>query len=222
MSAKTPDWLPPVAFVAILAVALKISNQPPLSPLGGTAISSDDEYHAAETKADAMSKDLAAKYDRGGTPTEAERAKLREAVTLYDKMSAFTPAISPLFFASAKIHHILGEDDIAEEKYRQCMLTFYNDAAARPQFAKGIRITGAEASYRLATMLVKEPNKQSAFEASDVAICYIKTSSAYYNVRAEALIGLGNVKAARADLEEAIRLVPSNPEPRRLLETLSK
>ena len=211
-----------MAFVAILAAALKVSNQTPRSPLGGKAISNDQEYRSAELRADALTKELVPKYDRGGTPTESERVTLRKAVTLYDKMSAFTPAISPLFFASGKIHHILGEDDIAEEKYRQCMLTFYNDAATRPQFAKGIRLTGAEASYRLATMLVKGVNKQAAFEASDVAVYYMKESSAYYTVRAEALIGLGNVKAARADLQEAIRLLPSNPEPRRLLESLPK
>ena len=208
--------------MTILALLLLLSNQPAPSPLGGTAITNDADYHAAELKGQDLSEAALKKYDAGETLDAKDTAKLRQAVELYDKMAMYTPAISPLFFASGKIHHILGEDAIAEERFRQAMLTFYNDAAARPQYAVGIRRTGAEASYQLALLLVQQPNKKAALEAADVAVHYVPESSAYHTIRGSILNEMRRPAEARKELNEAIRLDPTNQRATGLLKFISE
>lgn len=218
MSAKkVPGWVWPVSFVAALSLALVLSNQPAKAPDGGDAILTPMQYDSADAKAQELSLEPLRLYDSGQPLKEADKAKLRDAVALYDRMNLFNPTTAPLYFLSGKIHHILGEDEIAEERFRQCILNANTDAAARPMQSEGIRLNAAEASYQLSLLLMQKGKIEEAYTAANDAIANAPESSNYLTARASAENELRRTKDAINDLKRAIQIDPNNERAKTLL-----
>lgn len=208
---KYPSWLPPVAFVAVVGIAMALSNQTaPMPQNGELPIASDVDYNAAMAQMEGLSQDRIKAFDAGTKLSPEDMEKLREASRLTDRMSAYAPLMASLFFVSGKIHHILGEDGIAEERFRQCALGIEKQAAAQPNDARNLLATGAESSYQLSLLLIGRRDFRGALEAADSAVKAVPQSSNYLTARASALNELRRTDEAKKDLAQALRLDPNN------------
>ena len=210
-----------MAFVGALAVALLLSNQTAPLPQGGTAIASASEYQDAMSKMTDLSKSRLEAYDQGKALTADDKAKLREAGGIVDRMNAYLPLMATLRFVSGKIHHILGEDEVAEQMFRQCTFDYPAQANAQPADAAAIRATGAEAAYQLSLLLVNRRDFKGALEQADAAVKAVPQSSLYHTARASALNELRRTDEAKIELFMALRLDPSNKRAASLLKFLS-
>ena len=214
--------MPPVAFVGALGLAMFLSNQTAPLPNGDLPVTSDAEYNEAMTKMEGLSQDRIKASDAGRSLSSDDLAKLREASRLTDRMAAYAPLMASLYFISGKIHHILGEDQVAEERFRQCALGIAKQAAAQPSDAKNLVATGAEAAYQLSLLLVVRRDFRGALEAADAAVKAVPLSSNYLTARASALNELRRTAEAKQDLQKALLLDPTNRRATALLRLISK
>lgn len=219
---KPPRWVWPAVGVAVLAVALLLSNQTTTLPQSGsTAIMSDDEYVAAFKKADELSTSRIQAFEANQPLTADDKAKLREAGDLIDRIDAYKPQRASIFFASGQIHHILGEDDVAEERFRQCVLGTERQALDESQYAGIIRGTGAEAGYQLSLLLVNRRDFKGALEQADFAVKLDPQKAKYHTARASALNELRRTDEAKKELKIALALDPNDDRAKGLLHLLS-
>lgn len=219
---KYPQWLPPIAFVAVLGLALVFSNQAPKTPTGDTPIVSDAEYLEATAKMEELSRDRLRDLDAGKTLTPDDLAKLREASDLLDRMNRYVPTKSGLHFLSGKIHFALGEDQIATERFRQCVLVAPQEVALSPAAAQEIRLTAAEANYQLSLLLLVQRDIKGAYEAANEAVKTVPNSPNYLTARASALNELRRTAEAKRDLEAALKLDPNHARAKTLLRFISQ
>ncbi|RYG25403.1 hypothetical protein EON82_07235 [bacterium] len=223
MSAKKyPKWLPPVAFVGFLALALLLSNQPAPAPQGGTMITSDAEYDAAKRKMEDLSLPILQAHQTGKTLSADELKKLREAGEIVDKMILYSPVLTGLHFLSGKIHHILGEDTIAQDRFKQCTLVSANEITQHPDQKAPIEQTVAECNYQLSEIQLLRRQINEALASADAAAKAFPNSSEYLTARASALNELRRTEEAKKDLAQALKLDPSNSRARGLLRLLSR
>ena len=221
MSAKRFNYWP-VVFVAALGAALVASNQTPEMPGGGRAINSEAEFQDVKAKMEDLSLSRIEKLDAGKPLTPDDLKKLREASDLVDRMNAYAPIASGLFYLSGKIHFALNEDGIAVERFKQCVLLAPNEAAAKPANAQTIKLTAAEANYQLSLLLLLGRDSKGALDAANDAIGVVPNSPLYLTARASALNELRRTEEAKKDLQAALKLDPSNPRARMLLQFISK
>lgn len=217
---KYPKWLPPVAFVGILGIALVFSNQAPELPGGGVAISSDAEYQDAKIKMEELTKGRLQALDAGKTLSPEDLKKLREASEILDRMNLYSPLKSGLHFLSGKIHLALGEDQIASERFRQCAFVATNEIAIEPQNTLPIKLTAAEASYQLSMLLLVQRDLPGAFKAADEAVKTVPQSPNYLVARGSALNELRRPAEAKRDLLAALKLDPNNSRAKGILRLL--
>ena len=206
-----------MAFVGALAAVLVVSNQTAPLPDGGEAILNDAQYQSGVEKMQSLSEDRIRSFDAGETLTTDDKAKLREAGTLLDRLNAYAPLMASLYFISGKIHHILGEDEVAEQMFRQCTLGIPKQAAAQPDNAPTLNATGAEAAFQLSELLVVRRDFKGALEQADAAVAGVPQSSPYHTARASALNELRRTAEAKAELRKALALDPANARAARLL-----
>ena len=218
---KYPAWAAPVAFVAVLGAAMFLSNQTARLPNGEAPIASDQDYTEAMTKVEDLSQDRIKAYDAGRPLTPDDLKRLREAGVLTDRMAAYAPLMASLFFLSGKIHHVLGEDTVAEERFRQCTLGIDQQAKAQSSNAANLVATGAEANYQLSMLLLVRRDLKGALAAADTAVRTVPQSSYYLTARASALNELRRTAEAKKDLQQALALDPNNRRAAALLRLIS-
>lgn len=213
---KFPNWAPPVAFVAALALFLLLSNQPAKLPSGEEAILSDGQYETARVEMEKLSLEHIRTFDAGIKLTEKEMAEVRRAGEIIDRMTKYAPTASGLFYLSGKIHHVLGEDNLAEDRFLQCTLIVPNDVSAHPDKSGEITSEGAECNYQLSELLLLRREKQAAFEAADAAT-KVTRNEVYLTARASALNELGRINEAKKDLQAALKINPTYTRAKGLL-----
>lgn len=218
---KLPAWLPPVAFVGVLGAALFLSNQTAPLPSGDVPIGNDAEYTEAMARMEGLSRDRIKAADAGETLTPDDLAKLREASRITDRMAAYAPLMASLFFISGKIHHVLGEDQVAEERFRQSALGIDKQIKAQPSDAANLTATGAEANYQLSILLLPKRDLKGALAAAEAAVKMVPQSSSYLTARASALNELRRTDEAKRDLQKALALDPANRRAAALLRLIS-
>ncbi len=205
-----------MAFVAALAIFLIFSNQPAKLPGGGDAILTDNQYEAARIEMEKLSLNHIKAFDAGVALKPEELAEVRKAGDIIDRMAKYAPTASGLFFLSGKIHHVLGEDGLAADRYLQCTLVVPNDAAAHRATATEIKTEGAECNYQLSELLLLRREQKAAFEAADAAVKVVR-SDIYLTARGSALNELGRIDEAKKDLQEALKINPNNSRAKGLL-----
>lgn len=221
MSPKKPFRYWPLLAVATLAVVMILSNRVAPLPQGGAAITSDSEYQATMTKMQDLSKERIEAYDAGQTLSTEDKAKLREAGTLVTRMAAYAPAVSVLYFVGGKIHHILGEDSVAEERFQQCVFNAPENARRDPTHAAYIQQTAAESAYQLSLLMMARGDvKDAAAEAAE-AVKAVPQSSNYHTALGSALNELRKTDEAKKELARALELDPTNSRAASLLRFLS-
>ena len=206
----------------MVAVALFFSNQTAPLPQGfGAAILTDDEYERDFNQMTDLSKDRLAAYDANRPLSPDDMAKLRQAGDLVDRLDAYRPLMASFYFLSGKIHHVLGEDDIAEERFRQCVLGIDRQMADQPQNAPLLRVTGAEAAYQLSLLLINRRDFKGALEQATLAVAADPQTSRYHTARGSALNELRRTDEAKQELKTALRLDPKNSRAAGLLRFIS-
>jgi len=205
-----------VAFVAVLALFLLLSNQPTKLVGGGDAITTENQYEAARIEMEKLSLEHIKAFDDGAKLSLADLAEVRKAGDIIDRMTKYAPLASGLFYLSGKIHHVLGEDQLAEDRYLQCTLVVPNDAAGHPNHAVEIKREGAECSYQLSELLLRRREKEGAFAAADAAVKANK-NEVYLTARGSALNELGRIDEAKKDLREALKINPGYARAKGLL-----
>lgn len=198
-----------------------LSNRTAPLPQGGQAITGDAEYQATLTKVQDLTEPRIKAYDAGQPLTSDDKAKLREAGGLVNRMAAYNPTYSLLFFVGGKIHHILGEDDVAEQNFRQCTFNAPDNITRDPQHADAIRLTAAEAAYQLSLLMMARGDVKEGFEEADAAVKAVPQSSDYHTARASALNELRRTDEARKELATALKLNPNNTRAKSLLGFIS-
>ena len=219
---RLPNWAPPVAFIVALAAVLAVSNRTAPLPQGGAAILNDSEYQSGVDRVQSLSEARIRASDAGETLTADDKAKLREAGELVDRLNAYAPLMASLYFISGKIHHILGEDEVAEQMFRQCVLGSPAQAAAQPANAPTINATGAEAAYRLSILLLARGDVKGALEQADYALGVVPQSSLYHTARGSALNELRRTPEAKTELQQALALDPNNSRAASLLKFIEE
>ena len=218
---KTPFRYWPLVAIGAIALTLFFSNQTAPYTDGGQAITNDAQYQAGLTKVQGLTQAQIVAYDKGQALTADDKAKLREAQGVIDRMNAFLPRIAGLYFLSGKIHHIFGEDQVAEERFLQCTLNAPTDAAANPADAVAIRATAAEAAYQLSLLLLARRDSKGALEQADAAVEAVPQSSLYHTARGSALNELRRTEEAKRELKIALTYDPSNARAASLLRFIS-
>jgi tetratricopeptide (TPR) repeat protein len=219
---KYPKWLAPVAFVGFLALALLLSNQPAPAPQGGAMITNDAEYDAAKAKMEDLSLKTLQAYQAGQKLSEDDLKKLREAGEIVDKMILYSPVLTGLQFLSGKIHHVLGEDTIAADRFEQCTQVAANEIAQHPNEKTAIGQTAAECGYQLSQIQLLRGKIKEALAQADAAVKAVPNSPDYLTARASALNELRRTDEAKKDLAQALKLDPSNARARGLLRLISQ
>ena len=213
-----PRWAGPVAFIGLLAFALLASNQTAPVPQGyGKAILNDTQYEEVFNRMQALSKDRLVAYDAGRPLSTDDLAKLREAGNLVDLMDTYRPLMASYFFLSGKIHHVLGEDEIAEQMFRQCVLGMDRQMADQPQAAPILRATGGEAAYQLSQLLFLRHDYKGALEQAQLAVLATPTDARYHVAVASALNELRRTDEAKGELTKALGFDPKNAQAASLL-----
>ena len=211
-----------MAFVVALAGVLAVSNRTAPLPQGGAAILSDSEYQSGVEKMQDLSESRIRASDAGEKLTADDKAKLREAGKLVDRLNTYAPLMASLFFVSGKIHHILGEDEVAERMFRQCVLGSPAQATAQAANAPTINATAAEAAYQLSLLLLARGDVKGALEQADYALGIVPQSSLYHTARGSALNELRRVPEATKELQQALALDPSNARAASLLKFIEE
>jgi tetratricopeptide (TPR) repeat protein len=201
----------------VLALFLLLSNQAPKAANGGDAIVTDSQYEAARVQMEGLSLDRIRRFDAGVPLSSDDFVKLRQASDIIDRMMAFAPLQSGLQFLSGKIHHALGEEDLAEDRFHQCVLIVPNDARLHPAKDNEIREEGAECGYQYSQLLLLKRRTQAAFDAADDAVKVVPRNPEYLTARASALNEMRRTAEAKADLNKALKIDPSNTRAKGLL-----
>ena len=212
-----PKWLAPVAFVGFLALALLLSNQPAPAPYGGTMITSDAEYEATKAKMEDLSLKRLQAYQSGQKLSEDDLKALRQAGDMVDKMILYSPVLTGLQFLSGKIHHVLGEDTIAADRFKQCTLIADNEISQHLNEKAAISQTAAECGYQLSQLQLLKGQIKEALASAEAAVKAVPNSADYLTARASALNELRRTDEAKKDLTLALKLDPSNSRARGLL-----
>lgn len=202
-------------------MALILSNQTAPLPNGTAMIASNSEFATVEAKVQELTLGPIQAYDAGQKPSPADLKNLRAASDMVDRMTAFQPLASNFFFLSGKIHQILGEPQLAERGFRQCLLLYPADAESRPTERVQIVQTGAEAAYRLSLLLFSHGQIKDALQSADAAVKAFPNAPNYLVARAAALNELRRVDAAKKDLMQALALDPKNANAAALLRFIS-
>lgn len=224
-ASRYPRWAPPAAFVGFLAIAILLSNRTASIPGVGEVILNDAEYNDAKAKMEDLSLARVDSFEAGQPLSKDDFEKLREASKLLDKMDAYKPEYATTFYLSGKIHHILGEDQIAVERFRQSLYNVPLDVAERKAIAGQIYDMSADANYHLSLLLLQQHDLKGAFEAADAAVKGVPSTSlergrrlsVYLTARASAENELRQLPAAKADLIQATKLDPMNRQASSLL-----
>lgn len=219
---RLPNWAPPLAFIVALAGVLAVSNRTAPLPQGGKAILNDSDYQSGVEKMQELSENRIRSFEAGEPLTADDKAKLREAVVLLDRLNTYAPLMASLYFISGKIHHILGEDEVAEQMFRQCVLGSPAQAAAQATNAPTINATAAEAAYQLSLLLLARGDVKGALEQADYALSVVPQSSLYHTARGSALNEARRVPEAVTELRQALALDPDNARAASLLKFIQE
>lgn len=225
-----PRWLVPIAVLGVFVGLLALSNREPTID-GVPMISTADQYNRLSQETQAWLAEPLLRADGGGELTEEDRATLNRGVPVFRALADFSPTEMTPFFVLGKLYQNLGRAQQAEESSRQAI---YNGevqltAAKNSNDAKRIsevqtllnesrhvhaqalfELKEYEESFRDMKTILQDGNPQS----QDV--------SRYLVTAARALIQMGDIPAAKASLQDALKRDANNSRAREMLKLLEK
>jgi tetratricopeptide (TPR) repeat protein len=187
-----------------VAALLLLSYRPVKTPDGLDIITNIETYNTSLKQAEALSKTSFEASDRGQDLTPAQNADLLKAAKIFDAMNVFLPAKVGPYLGAGKAYMILGDNERADERLRQCMSNAQYD-----QSDAG-KATVIEAEYLLSLVRGLENDWKTAYDLANDAAKSVPNSAYYLAARASANLQLKRVKEAKADLAKALMIDPTN------------
>jgi tetratricopeptide (TPR) repeat protein len=214
-------WLWPFVFVVAIGVVFYISNRRDDAERSGTQpVRGAGDYQAVLLQATKLSEDRLIRFDKGEKLSSDDLSKLRDAAKLYEQLSGFAPTKMAPYFASGRIHLLLGEHQVAEDKFKRSIANSAHESNSAN--VRKVEQLTAEAQFFLAQCLLLDENWESAVATVNQALKARPNTPNYLYVRARARIQLRDLKGAEADLSAALRVEPGNPSCRGLLRFLQR
>jgi tetratricopeptide (TPR) repeat protein len=176
-------------------------------PNGAPLITNTDQYAATLAKADEIFKEevLKVAIDKPVPPADAER--MREACKMYDSLSLFIPTRMGPYFASGRLHLMLGESEIAAREFRQAI---DNDNQPTGDTAAAAKQLKADSYYYLGVAYLNFNDFKDALDPLSKAIDLYGDRGDYRYARARVYIQLNRLPEAKRDLVVALQLDPTD------------
>jgi tetratricopeptide (TPR) repeat protein len=225
-----------VAVVIGIAVVLFLSDRPVTGKGDSQIIRNSADFEKFNKEASELALDVFRKADGDEEINDADRDKLRKAVTIFESMRAYSPLQVSSQFGAGKCYMLLGELQKATECFEQA---FYNRQVDPQKDDQMVKLTVIECQCLLAECLVEmaattqtdaasaeqagnskdgvELRKRAniyqvnAYTHADAAVKAQPEGIRYLVTRANAALALGRKSEARADAEKAYKLAPANP-----------
>jgi tetratricopeptide (TPR) repeat protein len=209
---KRPAWLPLVIGAGVLAGAMLLSSQPDQTPDGVKILRSIEERDAAMLRVRDLTSAQLQAVDSGIKLTPTDREKLKQGLQEVRAVADFEPRATAPFLVAGRIADAIEDPLLAERFYRQACANVDQDRD--PEQRKVNYLDGAEAGYRLCDILLARRQAKEAKPFADDIVRVVPNAPHYRVARAEVLFQLGDVKGARAELTEALKLDPKLPRAR--------
>ncbi|MEI7577194.1 MAG: hypothetical protein WCK51_09890 [Armatimonadota bacterium] len=233
------------AAVAALVAVIMLSDRPVETRDGVVLPRTRTEYEKLNKESADLVLEIFGRADSGQSITEADRVKLREAITKFEAMKAFEPRQVAALFGSGKCYLLLGEAQLAADRLSQ---SWENRMVDPMKEMEAVRLTAieaaalaSEATLELAALEVSTMNTnaasgqkaeaeearkraqilyQRAFSLADEAVKLVPNAPRYLAARGQAALAAGRKDEAKADLARAVRLDPNSPKVKELAKLL--
>jgi tetratricopeptide (TPR) repeat protein len=192
-----------------------LSSRPAKTPEGEDVIYDATTYNDVLKKAEALSRKHFEDYDAGKALTDADLSDLAHAARLFDTMNRFEPTKTGPYIGAGKSYQILGENEVADERLRQCI------GNAQYDQSDAGKATVIEAKYLLSVVYGQEGLWQQAYDIANEAVHDVPASAPYLTARASAEIQLKRPAEAKVDLEKALVLYSNYARAERLLKLIN-
>ena len=176
------------------------SSTPPPGPLEGRVVlRSNGDYQRAQTAARTMFHDAFQRYDAGIPLTQADRTNLLRGARLCAAMTDYLPLQAKPDFACGQALAALGYHDEAIRRFK----LFLAQVSESPS-DDALKVMRADAYGLLSVSFIATHDDKAALDAANVALKAYPNTATYLNDRAAAEIQLGDMKAAKTDLTQAV------------------
>lgn len=145
---------------------------------------------------------------------------LRKAQKEVEAVILFEPKATAPYLVAGRIAEALEDPLRAEERYRQACANVDQDSD--PEQRKLNYLDGAEAGFRLCSILVARNQMSEAKPFADDIVRIVPNAPHYHVVRAQIVFQLGDKKEALKELSTALTLDPENDLARSLRAFMSK
>lgn len=233
------------AAVAALVAVIMLSDRPVETRDGVVLPRTRTEYEKLNKESSDLVLDIFGRADSGQSITDADRAKLRDAIKKFEAMKAFEPRQVAALFGSGKCYLLLGEPQLAADRLAQ---SWENRMVDPMKEMEAVRLTAieaaalaSEATLELAALEVSGMNTnaasgqkteaeearkraeilyQRAYSLADDAVKLVPNAPRYLAARGQAALAAGRKDVAKADLAQALRLDPNSPKVKELAKLL--
>jgi len=209
-----------MVFVGFVALLL-LSNRPGTTVDGKMVVTSVDQYKTVRDEALQIATGPLQKVELGQTLEPSDVEELRRAAELYEALNHFNPSTIEPFFVLGRVYLELNEVDQALTNLNQAMLNVpealrkARDDNDEPR-ARAIQLTLYEIHNQRAQTFLKRGEPEKAVTDAEIACQYVPESPAYRTTLAAALAKVGDLEAAKEELQEALRLDPQYPRAKAL------
>jgi tetratricopeptide (TPR) repeat protein len=214
---KFPKWAVPIAFFVIGGGVIMLSNRPVQDPEGNLVITSVDQFNQITRDLNKLVADSFAADEAGQELTDEQRAKLREAVLLYDAQNAFRPSVVGPFLGAARCYTLLGDDASAEIHVQQLISNqnLYDSSDLGKRAA-------VDAKWLLSRIRFRQNKYEEAYALADECLLSKPGFPPFLLAKANPALQLGKVEEAQALASQALLIDANNKRAAQLVEFIQK
>lgn len=163
------NWMIAIVAVFALGTVLFLSDRKVETPSGVDLIRNPTQYAEANGKAANLAFEIFRKADSGGSITEDDKAKLREAEKYFEAMRLYNPTVVQSNFGAGKCFMLVGEKERAAERFEQAVMNRNIDPEKdKPDFNLTVYESMALLSEVTLDLAVEEiANRNSLSQAND-------------------------------------------------------
>jgi tetratricopeptide (TPR) repeat protein len=230
------NWLIAIGAVIALAAILFLSDRNGPTPSGVPLVRSPDQLVEVNNKAAMLAFGIFQNADNGLKVSDDDKAKLREALKLFEAMRLYDPTRVQSNLGAGKCYMILGEKEKAAERFEQAIvnknvdpdhdkpnhkLTVYECMALLSEVSVDLGVeeianynslsqahdtAGAEIAKKHAEMYLGK-----ALDYSNQAVLAVPEATRYLIGRANVLLVMKRDEDAKKDVAKAKALAPTDP-----------
>jgi tetratricopeptide (TPR) repeat protein len=210
-------YWPAIVLFLGLAGWMFFSARTPTGEEGLFRILNPEQYNATLEQVKDLTFDPIIEADQGRKPTKMQVENLKAGSEKIKQLIAFDPTNFGPYAMMAKTQRALGNMDEAVRNYKQALALIPESITDQETLW-----TAAEVHHDLATFYYEKGDDKSAEEHAIAAVMLVNENPKYLIGLAAVQSQLGQLKEARANLDIALRLDPTNPVGKELDAELKK